>query len=242
MSNYTKLSHDDLVSYANSIIHSRQKSVHSGGGSHVVSSSNTLGDIGEGGNYWDISLEQGWSEGDIANLAMNTLGMGDDSIIDEILWSKLGIMGQLLKNLNFDPNRCANCLRLINHRANECNENCRFCKQKAEHPSLMCELAPQDNLSWGQVLKAMDEKYPNANGKYMTKDTRTHGKGVTGVGHIGNQGRGGRGDWRQGRGGRGRGRGGPQNQTQKGEQRQYFTKEEEAGFNKEDLARICSQD
>jgi hypothetical protein len=143
-----------------------------------VSSSNTSENIGEGmGNYWDISLEQGWSEGDIANLAMNALGMGDDSIIDEILWSKLGIMGQLLKKLNFDPNRCANCLRVANHRASECNENCRFCKKKAEHPSLMCELAPQDNLSWGQVLKAMDEKYPNANGKYMSKDSGEESQG-----------------------------------------------------------------
>jgi hypothetical protein len=234
LSNYTKLSHDDLVSYANSIIHSRQKTVHSGGGSHQVSSSNTLGDVGEvEGSYWDISLEQGWSEGDFANLAMTTLGMGDDSIIDEILWSKLGIMGQLLKKLNFDQNRCANCLKLINHRANECNDNCRFCKQKADHPSLMCKMAPPDILSWGQVLKAMDEKYPNANGKFKSKDTRNDWK--TGL-------RGSLGSSRGSSTGKGRGKGGYQNQGQKGEQRQYFTREEDTGLNKEDLERICSQD
>jgi hypothetical protein len=97
---------------------------------------------------------------------------------------------------------------------------------------LMCVLAPPDVLSWGQVLKAMDEKYPNiitmSMPSYMSKDTRTRGRGVT------------RG--RSPRYNRGRGRGAYQNQGQKGEQRQYFTREEDTGLNKEDLARICSQD
>jgi hypothetical protein len=142
-----------------------------------------------------------------------------------------------LKTLNFDPNRCANCLRLIDHRAYECNEICRFCKKKADHPSLMCELAPPDVLSWGQVLKAMDEKFPNSvvsTPSYMTKDTRIRGKG--GTPHRGTK----RGTsmMREGRGMRGRGA----YQGQKGEQRQYFTREDDTGLNKEDLARICSQD
>jgi hypothetical protein len=232
VSNYTKLSHDELVSYANSIIHSRQKTVHSGGGSHQTSNTNTVAEIGgEVGSYWDISLEQGWSEADMVTLAMSTIGMGEDTIMDEILWAKLGVMGQLLKTLNFDPNRCANCLKLIDHRAYECTEICRFCKEKADHPSLMCKLAPPDVLSWGQVLKTMDEKFPNSfvsTPSYMTKDTKII-RGRGGSTHRGFRGR-----------GRGRGRGG--GQGQKGEQRQYFTREDDTGLNKEDLARICSQD
>jgi hypothetical protein len=135
----------------------------------------------------------------------------------------------LLKTLNFDPNRCANCLRIIDHRANECKEICRFCKKKADHPSLMCELAPPDVLSWGQVLKTMDEKFPSAIS--MPNDTRIRGRGV--FYHRGTK---------RGTSTRGRGRGAYQGQGQKGEQRQYFTREDDTGLNKEDLARICSQD
>jgi hypothetical protein len=96
---------------------------------------------------------------------------------------------------------------------------------------LMCKLAPPDVLSWGQVLKAMDEKFPNSfvsTPSYMTKDTKII-RGRGGSNFRGLRGK-----------GRGRGRGG--GQGQKGEQRQYFTREDDTGLNKEDLARICSQD